>query len=53
MSLRRTRRKLYGAARILGDVEAARSPRGAARRIKNRAVGRVLGRTGVWRRLWR
>lgn len=46
----RTRRNLYRAARIMGDVEAARSPRAARRRVKNRLVGRAL--RPVFRKLW-
>jgi len=32
---------------------ALRTPTSAARRVKNRAVGRLLARGGIWRRLWR
>jgi len=44
---------LYKLARLSADVRALRSPASAARRVKNKAVGRLLGRGGVWRRLWR
>lgn len=45
---------LYKAARIARDIEAASSgsPRRVARRARNKAVGRALGRAGVWRRLY-
>jgi hypothetical protein len=46
------RRNTYRAARIMGDVEAVETGH-AGRRVKNRALGRMLGRGGVWRRLWR
>jgi hypothetical protein len=47
--------QLFRAARIADDIEAAESgnPKRIARRAKNLAVGRALGRAGVWRRLWR
>jgi muconolactone delta-isomerase len=47
--------QLYRAARISNNIGAAASgnPKRVARRAKNVAVGRVLGRAGVWRRLWR
>jgi hypothetical protein len=43
------------AARITDDVEAAAfgNPKRIARRAKNVALGRALGRAGVWRRLWK
>ena len=44
---------LYRLARLSADVRATRSPTTLARRVKNKAVGRLLGRAGVWRRLWR
>lgn len=44
---------LYRLARLSADVRALRSPTSAARRIKNKALGRVLGRAGIWRKLWR
>lgn len=48
-------RSLYRAARVANDVEtiASGNPRRIARRAKNKAIGRTLGRAGVWRRLWR
>jgi hypothetical protein len=47
--------RLFRAARLTDDIEAAASgnPRRMARRAKNVALGRVLGRAGVWRRLWK
>lgn len=47
--------KLFKAARVVDDVEAVESgnPKRMARRAKNIAVGRALGRAGVWRRLWK
>ncbi len=46
---------LYAAARLSATTRAIASgnPRRIARRAKNVAVGRALGRAGVWRRLWR
>jgi hypothetical protein len=51
----RLRSSLYRSARILGDVEAVASgdPKRITRRAKNKLVGRLLGRSGFWRRLWR
>jgi hypothetical protein len=47
--------QLYRAARVSNDMSALASgnPKRQARRAKNVALGRTLGRTGVWRRLWR
>lgn len=47
--------RLFRAARITDDVEAAASgnPKRIARRAKNVAVGRALGKAGAWRRLWK
>ena len=52
MSLRGS---LYRSARILGDMQAVASgnPKRIERRAKNKLVGRVLGRSGLWRFLWR
>jgi hypothetical protein len=46
---------LYRAARTANDVEAITSgdPKRISRRAKNKVIGRLLGKTGVWRRLWR
>lgn len=50
---------LYRAARISRDVEAIErtaetgNPAYVARRVRNKLVGRALGRLGFWRRLWR
>jgi hypothetical protein len=47
--------QIYRAARISNDVSALASgnPKRMARRAKNVALGRTIGRAGVWRRLWR
>ncbi len=52
MSLRSS---LYRSARVLGDAQALASGnrKRIARRAKNKLVGRTLGRSGVWRFLWR
>jgi hypothetical protein len=52
MSLRSS---LYRSARLLGDIQAVASgsPKRITRRAKNKLVGRVLGRSGLWRFLWR
>lgn len=45
---------LYKLARLSATGRALRKgPTATARRAKNAAVGRALGRAGVWRRLWR
>jgi hypothetical protein len=45
---------MYLGARILGDVTAvAGGPKPTTRRVKNRILGRLLGKAGVWGRLWR
>lgn len=46
---------LYRAARISNNLStlASGNPQRIARRTKNVALGRVLGRAGIWRRLWR
>jgi hypothetical protein len=51
----RLRRSLYRSARTLGDAEALASgdPKRITRRAKNKLQGRVLGRSGFWRSLWR
>jgi hypothetical protein len=48
-------RMLYRAARMSRDIEAvgSGSPRRISRRAKNKILGRALGRTGIWRRLWK
>ena len=43
---------LYHAARCSADCRAI-SRGHATRRLRNRLVGRALGRLGFWRRLWR
>jgi hypothetical protein len=46
--------QLFRAARISDDLAAASgNPRRIARRAKNVALGRTLGRAGFWRRVWR
>jgi hypothetical protein len=47
--------QLYRAARISNNLSALTSgnPKRVARRTENVALGRTLGRAGVWRRLWR
>ena len=46
---------LYRAARVSSTVGAVASgnPSRVARRAKNVAVGRSLGKAGVWRSLWK
>lgn len=45
---------LYALARVCASVAAIeRGPGSTANRGKNIAVGRSLGRAGVWNRLWR
>jgi hypothetical protein len=48
-------RNLYRAARVARNVEVIESgdPRRVNRRIKNVMLGRLLGRAGVWRFLWK
>lgn len=50
MSIAKTRRGLYKANRLLGDVQAVRSGR-IWQRVVNRLIGRAAGRAmrGVWR----
>jgi hypothetical protein len=47
--------QLYRAARVSNDVSAlmSGSPRRITHRARNRAVGRMLGRAGMWKALWR
>jgi hypothetical protein len=49
------RSNLYRSARVLGDMQAVASgnPKRIERRAKNKLIGRALGRSGVWDRLWR
>lgn len=47
--------QLYRAARLSNDVGAVASgnPQRVVRRAKNKALGRAIGRAGIWSRLWR
>lgn len=47
--------RLYRAARAANDVEAVMSgdPDRVERRVRNKVKGRILGRLGVWRWLWK
>jgi hypothetical protein len=55
----RLSRIFYRLARTSRDVEPIErsvetgNPAYVARRVKNKLVGRALGRLGFWRRLWR
>jgi hypothetical protein len=46
---------LFNTARAVNDVEtvASGNPKRIERRVKNKLLGRVLGRAGLWRRLWK
>jgi len=44
--------QLYKLARLSATGRSIRTGH-AGRRAKNITVGRLLGRAGVWRRLWR
>jgi hypothetical protein len=44
---------LYKAARFANNADAVAHPRRLPRRVRNVVVGRLLGRLGVWGRLWR
>jgi hypothetical protein len=35
------------------DAIASGDPKRVVRRLRNRVVGRLLGRIGFWRRLWK
>lgn len=47
--------QLYRAARLVNNAEtlASGDPHRIARRTKNVVLGRLLGRTGFWRWLWK
>jgi hypothetical protein len=47
--------RVFRAARVTDGIEAAASgnPDRIERRAKNVGLGRLLGRAGVWRRIWR
>jgi hypothetical protein len=46
---------LFRSARRVDDLEALASgnPKRIERRVKNRLIGRALGRLGFWRWLWK
>jgi hypothetical protein len=44
---------LYGLARFANNADALANPKRLPRRARNVAVGRALGRAGVWGKLWR
>jgi hypothetical protein len=46
---------LFRLARLSADAKAVGSgdPKRVGRRAKNKVVGRLLGRGGLWRRLWK
>ena len=46
--------QLYRAARLSNNISAVASghPHRIVNRAKNVAVGKALGRAGVWRKLW-
>jgi hypothetical protein len=50
---------LYKAARMSSNVRAVEktmvtgNPKYVERRVKNKVVGRSMGKAGVWRKLWR
>ncbi len=51
----RLARALYRLARTVntGEALASGKPRRILRRVRSVALGRLLGKAGVWRRLWR
>ena len=44
---------LYRAARLSNDLDALAKPERLPRRVKNKVIGRALGRARFWRWLWR
>jgi len=50
-TLTQFRKAAYKAARAIGDVQAVSSgkPEKMLRRGKNKLLGRLLGRLGIWR----
>ncbi|MBI4570481.1 MAG: hypothetical protein HY723_00905 [Chloroflexi bacterium] len=46
---------LFRLARLSADTKAISSgkPGRIGRRAKNKIAGRLLGRAGIWRRLWK
>jgi hypothetical protein len=53
MSIPKVRRRLLRTQRTLGDVDAVIHRNKARRRVKNRLLGKILGRAGFWHKLWR
>jgi hypothetical protein len=47
--------KLFKTARTVDDIEtlASGNAKRIERRVKNKVVGKVLGRGGFWRWLWK
>ncbi len=43
----------YLLARLLGDLNALSTPAKTRRRVKNKIVGRALGKAGFWSWLWK
>ncbi len=46
---------LFRLARLSADARAGSSgdPKRVGRRVKNKVVGRALGKAGFWRNLWK
>lgn len=46
---------LYKSARMANDISVITSgnPKRIQRRLKNKIIGRLIGRAGGWDRLWR
>jgi hypothetical protein len=54
-ALSKRTRRITQAMKLSRDADAALSsdPNGVVRRLRNRVVGRLLGRIGFWRKLFR